>query len=52
MIDAKETVQRYLDAWNERDAGKRRAMVAKAWTEDANYTDPARTGDATRVSVR
>jgi|HubBroStandDraft_1064217.scaffolds.fasta_scaffold749308_1 nuclear transport factor 2 (NTF2) superfamily protein len=45
MSNAKETVERYIAAWNERDAGKRRALIAMAWTEDANYTDPARTGD-------
>ena len=45
MINPKEAVERYLAAWNERDPSRRRAMVAKAWTEDANYTDPHRTGD-------
>src|SRR5262245_61651594 len=45
MNNPKEAVERYLAAWNERDAGKRRAIVAKAWTEDANYTDPHRSGD-------
>jgi len=45
MSNAKEVVERYIAAWNERDAAKRRAIVAKAWTEDANYTDPHRSGD-------
>jgi ketosteroid isomerase-like protein len=45
MSNAKETVERYIAAWNERDSDKRRALIARAWTEDANYTDPARTGD-------
>ncbi len=45
MSNPKEPVERYLAAWNERDAAKRRAIVAKAWTEDANYTDPHRSGD-------
>ena len=44
MNNPKEVVERYIAAWNERDAGRRRAMVAKAWTEDANYTDPHRSG--------
>ena len=45
MNNAKETVERYIAAWNERDAGKRRALIAMAWTEDANYTDPHRNGN-------
>ena len=45
MSNVKEVVERYLAAWNERDPAKRRAIIAKAWTEDANYTDPDRSGD-------
>jgi len=45
MSNVKEVVERYLAAWNERDPAKRRAIIVKAWTEDANYTDPHRTGD-------
>lgn len=45
MSNAKEVVDRYLAAWNERDPAKRRAIIAKTWTEDANYTDPHRVGN-------
>lgn len=33
-------VERYLAAWNETDADKRRALVEATYTEDATYTDP------------
>ncbi len=33
-------VKRYIDLWNERDAGKRRAAMAEIWIEEAYYVDP------------
>ena len=45
MSNLNEVVDRYIAAWNERDAASRRALIAKTYTEDANYTDPHRTGD-------
>lgn len=45
MNNVTEVVGRYIAAWNERDAAKRRELVAKTYTEDANYTDPHRSGD-------
>jgi SnoaL-like protein len=45
MHDVKEVVARYIAAWNERDAARRRELIAKTYTEDANYTDPHRSGD-------
>src|SRR5580692_2067888 len=44
MSNVNETVELYVTAWNERDPDKRRAIIAKAWTEDASYLDPARSG--------
>ena len=35
MNDPKELVDRYVEIWNEADAGRRRAAVAQLWTEDA-----------------
>jgi len=35
-----EIVERYLAAWNEKDAERRRGLVDALWTEDASYTDP------------
>jgi SnoaL-like domain len=45
MSNVNEMVERYIAAWNERDPRKRRELVARAYTEDANYTDPHRTGN-------
>jgi hypothetical protein len=35
-----EIVERYLAAWNETDAVKRRSLVDGLWAADARYTDP------------
>ena len=40
MSDLSITVTRYLDIWNEADAGKRAAAVADLFTADAPYIDP------------
>ncbi len=41
MATPKETVQAYGDAWNELDEAKRRALLERAWADDATYTDPS-----------
>jgi hypothetical protein len=40
MSDLTTLVDRYIAMWNEHDAGRRRAIIAEAWTEDATYIDP------------
>ena len=35
-----EIVERYLAAWNETDAERRRGLVDELWAEDGSYTDP------------
>ena len=35
-----EIVERYLAAWNEKDAQRRRELVDALWTENGSYTDP------------
>ena len=35
-----EMVERYLAAWNETDASRRRKLVDELWAEDGSYTDP------------
>ena len=35
-----EMVERYLAAWNETDATRRRKLVDELWAEDGSYTDP------------
>jgi hypothetical protein len=41
-MNANELVTNYIAAWNELDATKRRAFVAKAWAPNGTYTDPHR----------
>ena len=35
-----EMVERYLAAWNETDARRRRELVDSVWAPDGSYTDP------------
>jgi SnoaL-like protein len=35
-----EIVERYLAAWNEKDAQRRRELVDALWAQDGRYTDP------------
>ena len=44
MSNVNEIVVRYLAVWNERDAKRRRELVAKTWTEDGAYVDHVRQG--------
>lgn len=44
MSNLNEVVVRYLAAWNETEAKRRRELVAKAWTDDGTYVDAAREG--------
>ena len=44
MPDHKDIVDRYLAIWNETDATRRRALIARTWTEDATYVDPVMRG--------
>jgi hypothetical protein len=41
MSEHETLVDRYIDAWNEADPARRRALIAGAWAEDAAYLDPA-----------
>ena len=36
---------RYLEAWNERDGARRRALIAALWADDAAFRDPIMAGD-------
>jgi hypothetical protein len=42
MSQANERVVTYLAAWNERDAKRRRELVASTWTDDGRYVDAHR----------
>ena len=43
--DPTTLADRYLAAWNETDAARRRELIALAWTESASYVDPLMRGD-------
>jgi len=37
----RESLENYIQAWNEPDTEKRNALLATAWAENATYTDPS-----------
>lgn len=45
MSNANERVVTYIAAWNERDAKRRRELVAKTWAENGTYVDAHRNGE-------
>lgn len=40
MGDFNELVDRYIDVWNETNAGKRRELIARTFTESTHFIDP------------
>jgi SnoaL-like protein len=40
MSEYIDLVERYIAAWNETDAERRRALIARTFTEGASYVDP------------
>jgi SnoaL-like domain len=40
MSNAQHIAERYIAAWNETDAARRRALVCEGWAKDASYVDP------------
>lgn len=45
MTEFDELVDRYIAVWNETDAGKRRALIAKTFTEGTYFVDPLQEGE-------
>jgi hypothetical protein len=45
MISINETVAGYIAAWNETDAGRRRAIIERTWSETGTYLDSHRDGN-------
>jgi hypothetical protein len=45
MHNITEVVDDYIDAWNEPDGERRRALAAAVWTEDGTYVDPLMRGE-------
>ena len=37
-------IDRYIAMWNEPDTARRRTLIARIWTDDAQYVDPAAQG--------
>jgi SnoaL-like protein len=42
MSTVNETVANYIAAWNETDVGRRRDVIARAWSDDGSYVDAHR----------
>ncbi len=40
MPSTKDTVNAYMNAWNETNADKRSALLDAAWADSGTYTDP------------
>lgn len=40
MSDLTNTIERYLDIWNEPDATRRAEKIRDVWAANATYTDP------------
>jgi hypothetical protein len=45
MSTVNEIVAGYIAAWNETDAGRRRDIIARTWSEDGSYLDAHRDGN-------
>lgn len=45
MADVTTVVADYIAMWNETSPGARRAIVARAWSDDGTYLDPLMSGD-------
>ena len=44
MSNVNELVVRYISVWNERDAKRRRELIAKTWADNGSYIDAHRHG--------
>ena len=44
MNDVTQLANHYIDAWNETDAPRRRALIARVFADDAGYVDPMMNG--------
>ena len=44
MTSPTELVDRYIAAWNETDAPRRKDLIDRTWTDDALYLDPVMEG--------
>jgi SnoaL-like protein len=44
MSNVTQAIDNYIAAWNERDAKRRKEIIARTWSEDGSYIDPHRGG--------
>lgn len=44
MDDLTDLIDRYIAVWNETDAAKRRALIARTFTESTHFIDPLQEG--------
>jgi SnoaL-like domain len=44
MAQIADVVESYIASWNEPDPERRRALVARTWSEDGTYVDPLMAG--------
>ncbi len=40
MTNPTRLVEDYVEGWNETDVERRRALIARTWTDGARYVDP------------
>ena len=45
MSNLTDLIDRYIAAWNETDAKRRRDLIARTWAENADYVDPLMRGE-------
>ena len=45
MSQHADLIDRYIAVWNETDGARRRALIARTFTENASYLDPLMAGD-------
>ena len=45
MADVATLIDGYIATWNEKDSERRRALVARTFTDDASYLDPLMQGE-------
>lgn len=44
-LETTALIDRYIAVWNETDTARRRALIARTWTENATYLDPLMAGE-------
>jgi hypothetical protein len=45
VTDVQQVIDQYIATWNETDSARRRALIARTWTEEGSYLDPLMRGE-------